>query len=39
VEDDEVMCLQERVSEAQRLAKMVSIITSIIFNIMYKNLN
>lgn len=25
VEDDEVMCLQERVSEAQRLAKMVNI--------------
>lgn len=25
MEDDEVMCLQERVSEAQRLAKMVNI--------------
>lgn len=31
VEDEEVMCLQERVSEAQRLAKMVNITNLNIF--------
>lgn len=31
VEDEEVMCLQERVSEAQRLAKMVIITNFIVF--------
>jgi len=31
VEDDEVMCLQERVAEAQRLAKMVNIVNLRVF--------